>query len=326
MRAYICKAFGPLEQHGPGQLPEPTPADNEVIIDVAAAGVNYYDTLIVQGKYQIRPSFPFSPGGEFAGTVRAIGDGVKGFTIGQRVLAFNSFGGYAEQARAKASQVFPLPDAVPFDVAAAALVAYATAWFSLHDRGRMQAGETVLVLGAAGGVGLAAVQIAHAAGCKVIAAASSQDKLDLCIEAGADIGINYRDSDLKDAVKAATQGKGADIVIDVVGDKYTEAAVRATAWRGRVMIIGFAAGEIPRVPANLLLLKGCELAGIFWDEFLRREPEACHAQVAAILASIADGTLQPPIHGRYPIEQAGEALKVLADRKATGKLIIQSDL
>ncbi len=322
MRAYICNVFGPLDTHGPGDLPEPRPADDEVIIDVAAAGVNYYDTLIVQGRYQIRPALPFSPGGEFAGTIAALGAKVEGFRPGQRVLAFNSFGGYAEKARARASQVFPLPDAVSFDQAAAALVAYATAWFALYDRGRLKAGETVLVLGAAGGVGLAAVQIARAADCTVIAAASTADKLALCRQAGAAVGINYRETDLKDAVKAATAGRGADVVIDVVGGAFTEAAVRATAWRGRVLVIGFAAGDIPRVPANLLLLKGCELSGVFWDEFLRREPEACHAQVAAILAGIADGTLAPPVHGRYAIEQAGDALKVLAERRVTGKLLI----
>lgn len=322
MRAYICNAFGPLDTHGPGDLPEPRPADDEVIIDVAAAGVNYYDTLIVQGRYQIRPALPFSPGGEFAGTIAALGANVDGLQPGQRVLAFNSFGGYAEKARARASQVFPLPEAVSFEQAAAALVAYATAWFALYDRGRLKAGETVLVLGAAGGVGLAAVQIARAAGCTVIAAASTADKLALCRQAGAAVGINYRETDLKDAVKAATAGRGADLVIDVVGGAFTEAAVRATAWRGRVLVIGFAAGDIPRVPANLLLLKGCELSGVFWDEFLRREPEACRAQVAAILAGIANGTLAPPIHGRYGIEQAGEALALLAERRVTGKLLI----
>lgn len=322
MRAYLCQAFGPLDQHGPGQIGDPQPADTEIVIDVAAAGVNYYDTLIVQGRYQIRPPLPFSPGGEFAGTVCAVGAQVHEFTVGQRVLAFNSFGGYAEKARARAAQVFPLPDAVSFESAAAALVTYATAWFALHDRGRMQPGETVLVLGAAGGVGLAAIQIARAAGCTVIAAASSREKLDLCAAAGAHTGIDYHANDLKDAVKAATGGRGADIVVDVVGDRYTEAAVRATAWRGRVLIIGFAAGEIPRVPANLLLLKGCEMAGVFWDEFLRREPAECRRQVAGILDGIARGIFQPPIHGRYGIEEAGQALTLLADRQATGKLLI----
>ncbi|HOY02199.1 MAG TPA: NADPH:quinone oxidoreductase family protein [Zoogloea sp.] len=322
MRAYLCKAFGPIDTHGCSELPAPLPADDEVIVDVAAAGVNYYDTLIVQGRYQIRPTFPFSPGGEFAGTVSSIGAAVDGFHPGQRVLAFNSYGGFAERARARASQVFPLADAVSFDQAAAALVAYATAWFALHDRGRLQAGETVLVLGAAGGVGLAAVQIAHAAGCTVIAAASTAEKLEVCRQSGASIGINYRVEDLKEAVKSATGGRGADVVIDVVGGPYTEAAVRATAWRGRVLIIGFAAGDIPRVPANLLLLKGCELSGVFWDEFLRREPDACRAQVGAILAGIADGRFNPPIHGRYAIEEAGLALNALAERRATGKLLI----
>jgi NADPH2:quinone reductase len=322
MRAYLCHAFGPLASHGPGEVPPPIPAADEVIVDVAAAGVNYYDTLIVQGKYQLRPPFPFSPGGEFAGRISALGAAVGGLEVGQRVLAFNSFGGFAEQARARASQVFALPDALPFETAAAALVAYGTAWFALYDRGRMQPGETVLVLGAAGGVGLAAIQIARQAGCTVIAAAGGAAKLALCREAGADQLIDYRASDLKEAVKAATGGRGADIVIDVVGGPFTEAAVRASAWRGRVMVIGFACGEIPRVPANLLLLKGCELSGVLWDGLLRHEPVEGHRQVAALLAAIAAGRLKPAISARYAIEDAGIALRLLAERQAGGKLIV----
>lgn len=322
MRALVCSHFSGLDDLAPGTLPVPTAGEGEVVIAVAAAGVNFYDTLIVQGKYQIRPPLPFAPGGEVAGTVVAIGAGVTAFRPGDRVVAFSHYGGFAEQCRAKAQLTFPLPAAVPFDQAAAGLVAYGTAWFALYDRARMQAGETVLVLGAAGGVGLAAIQIAHRAGARVIAAASSAAKLALCREAGADVLIDYHDTDLKDAVKAATGGNGADIVIDVVGNPYTEAAVRATAWRGRVTIIGFAAGEIPRIPANLLLLKGCEMSGIFWDEFLRREPLAAHAQVAAILAAFGDASLAPPISARHPLTAALAALRTLAERRVTGKLII----
>ena len=322
MQALVCDAFGPLDTLRVGALPDPVPGPGEVVIRVAASGVNFYDTLIVQGKYQVRPALPFSPGGEIAGTVAAVGADVGHLRPGERVCAFTSFGGHAEACRAKASQVWPLPAGVTFEAAAAGLVAYGTAWFGLHDRARLRAGETVLVLGAAGGVGLAAVQVAHAAGARVIAAAGSAERLALCREAGAEVLIDYTGEDLKEAMKAATGGRGADIVVDVVGGAYTEAALRAIAWRGRLLVIGFAAGEIPRIPANLLLLKGCEASGVFWDEFLRREPEGAAAQVAAILAGFADGRLQPRITGRYPLARATEALLALARREAPGKLIV----
>lgn len=322
MRALICAQFSPMDTLVPGTLPDPVPGEGEVVIRVAAAGVNFYDTLIVQGKYQVKPPLPFAPGGEVAGTIAAVGPGVKDYQPGQRVVAFSHYGGYAELCKAKAKLTYPLPDAVAFDVAAAGLVAYGTAWYALYDKGRLQAGETVLVLGAAGGVGLAAVQIARLAGAKVIAAASSAEKLEICRQAGADVLINYHEVDLKDAVKAATDGQGADVVIDVVGNPYTEAAVRATAWRGRVTIIGFAAGEIPKIPGNLLLLKGCETSGVFWDEFLRREPETAHAQIAAILAAFGDGSLKPPITARFTIEEGLEALRTLAERRVIGKIIV----
>ncbi len=322
MRALICDAFGPIDALRVGELPDPAPGPGEVVIRVSAAGVNFYDTLIVQGKYQVRPPAPFSPGGEIAGTVVAVGEGVDHLRVGERVCAFTSYGGYAETCRAKASQTWRLPDAVGFEAAAAGLVAYGTAWFGLHDRARMKAGETVLVLGAAGGVGLAAVQIARAAGARVIAAAGSPERLALCREAGAEVLIDYVHEDLKEAVKAATGGRGADVVVDVVGGAFTEAALRATAWRGRVLIIGFAAGEIPRIPANLLLLKGCEAMGVFWDELMRREPEAAAAQVGAILAGFADGSLVPRVTGTYPLSRSREALFALARREAPGKLVV----
>ncbi|MDX9839116.1 MAG: NADPH:quinone oxidoreductase family protein [Azoarcus sp.] len=322
MRALICNEFAPLDALHVGELPEPRPAAGEVTIRVLAAGINFYDTLIVQGKYQVKPAFPFSPGGEVAGEVVAVGEGVRHVAPGDRVCAFSSYGGYAEVCKAKASQTWPLPVAVSFDAAAAGLVTYGTAWFGLHDRARMRAGETVLVLGAAGGVGLAAVQIAKAAGARVIAAAGSAERLALCREHGADELIDYATTDLKDAVKAATGGKGADIVVDVVGGHYTEAALRATAWRGRILIIGFAAGEIPRIPANLLLLKGCDMAGVFWDELMRREPAEAARQVAAVLACFADGSLKPPITEACGLDAAVAALRALAARKVAGKLIV----
>lgn len=322
MRALICTEFAPLERLTVGDLPEPQPAAGEVTIRVGAAGINFYDTLIVQGKYQVKPGFPFSPGGEVGGIVAAVGEGVTHVRPGDRVCAFTSYGGYAEVCRARASQTWPLPAAVSFDAVAAGLVTYGTAWFGLHDRARIKAGETVLVLGAAGGVGLAAVQIAKAAGARVIAAAGSAERLALCRKHGADVLIDYTTSDLKDAVKAATGGQGADIVVDVVGGPYTEAALRATAWRGRVLVIGFAAGEIPRIPANLLLLKGCELSGVFWDELMRREPDEAARQVADVLACFADGSLAPPITATCGLDGAVAAMQALAGRKVAGKLIV----
>lgn len=322
MRALICPQFAPLDNVKPGNLPTPTPAENEVLIRVAAAGVNFYDTLIVQGKYQIKPPLPFAPGGESAGTVEAVGPGVSHFKPGDRVVAFSHYGAFAELCKAPASQTFPLPASVSFEQAAAGLVAYGTAWFALYDRGRLQKGETVLILGAAGGVGLAAVQIAHRAGARVIAAASSEEKLALCRAAGADACVNYADGDLKEMFKAAVGPNGADIVIDVVGSPYTEAALRATGWRGRVMIIGFAAGEIPRIPGNLVLLKGCEVSGVLWDGLLAKDPEMAREQVAAILAGFADGSLVPPVSARFTLEQGLEALKTLAERRVTGKVVI----
>lgn len=323
MRALICNEFAPLDALSVGELPDPQPAAGEVVIRVFAAGINFYDTLIVQGKYQLRPAVPFSPGGEVAGEVVAVGDGVSHVHPGDRVCAFTSYGGYAQQCRARASQTWLLPDAVSFDAAAAGLVTYGTAWFGLHDRAAIAAGETVLVLGAAGGVGLAAVQVAKAAGARVIAAAGSAERLALCREHGADELIDYVASDLKDEVKRITAGNGADIVVDVVGGAYTESALRATAWRGRILVIGFAAGEIPRIPANLLLLKGCAMSGVFWDELMRREPAEAARQVAAVLACFADGRLRPPITASCTLDGAVEAMRALAARQVAGKLIVR---
>lgn len=322
MRALICERFDGIEALRLGELPDPVAGDGEVVIEVAAAGVNFYDTLMVHGRYQIKPPLPFAPGGEIAGTVASVGPGVDHLAVGDRVCAFTSYGGFAERCRARASQVWRLPDAVSAPTAAAALVAYGTAWFGLHDRARMLSGETVLVLGAAGGVGLATVDIARAAGARVIAAAGTPERLALCAAAGADVCIDYQAQPLRDAVRAATGGDGADIVVDVVGGEFTEAALRATAWRGRILVIGFAAGGIPRLPANLLLLKGCEASGVFWDEFLRREPAAAAMQVAAVLDGIAAGALTPRLTARYPLARAQAALAALARREAVGKLVV----
>ncbi len=317
MKAYVCQAFG---THGPGELPEPVAGEGEVLIRVFAAGVNFYDTLMVQGRYQVKPPVPFAPGGEVAGVVEGVGGGVEGIRPGDRVMAFTSWGGYAQKVVAKAAWTWPLPAAVDFDTAAAGLVTCGTAWLALHELARVQRGETMLVLGAAGGVGLAAIQIARRAGARVIAVAGGAERLQHCFAAGADEGIGY--DNLREAVKGLTDGHGADVVLDVVGGPHTEQALRAMAWRGRLLVIGFATGEIPRIPTNLVLLKGCRIEGVFWDEFLRREPERGRAHLAAITAAWAEGGLKPPVSARYPLERAGEALAALAERRAAGKLLV----
>ncbi|MBT0963830.1 NADPH:quinone oxidoreductase family protein [Denitromonas iodatirespirans] len=323
MKAFVCHEFGPLGQHTPGELPTPVAGPGQVLIRVAAAGVNFYDTLIVQGKYQLQPPRPFAPGGEVAGVVTAVGEGVTRCAPGDRVMAFTRYGGYAEQALADEGMTWPLPAAVSFDTAAAGLITYGTAWFALQDLAALKPGETVLVLGAAGGVGLAALQIAKRAGARVIAAAGSEERLDLCRQHGADDTIDYAREDLKLATKTLTGGRGADVVVDVVGGDFTEQAVRAIAWRGRLLVIGFAAGAIPKIPANLLLLKGAVVAGVFWDEMLRREPDTGRRHINAITAAWADGSLAPPISARLPLARAAEALDALAGRRSAGKLIIE---
>ena len=322
MRALICNAFAPIESLSMASVPPPVPEPDEITLRVAAAGVNFYDTLIVQGRYQIKPPFPFSPGGEVAGVVYAVGQNVHHLHPGDRVCAFTSYGGYAEICRAKAIQTWKLPDTVSFETAAAGLVTYGTAWFALHDHARIRSGETVLVLGAAGGVGQAAIQIAKTAGAQVIAVASHPDKLVQCQAQGADILINYQTENLKETIRQVTHGRGVDIVVDVVGGRHTKAALRATAWRGRILIIGFATGEIPCIPTNLVLLKGCTLSGVLWDELMRQEPEEASRQVHTVLAGFAEGWLAPPITACYRLEEAMQALSSLATRQAGGKLII----
>lgn len=335
MRALMCQQFATIDDLRLEDVPIPEPGPGEVCIQVAAAGVNFYDTLIVAGQYQIKPPLPFSPGGESAGIVSAVGPGVSTLRPGDRVVAFSHYGAFAQYCLAPAAQTFPLPAAVSFEDAAAGLVAYGTAWFALHDRGRLKPGETVLVLGAAGGVGLAAVEIAHAAGARVVAAASSPEKLALCRAAGADVCLDYGQGgggqggssqgdpgSLRQAFKTAVGPQGADLVIDVVGNPYTEAALRATGWRGRVLVIGFAAGDIPRLPANLILLKGCEVSGVLWDGLLAHDPEPARAQVGSILAAMATGTLHPRITERFPLAEGRTALHRLARREATGKVLV----
>lgn len=322
MRAIICPEPGPLSALELREVDDPTPGKGEVLIDVAAAGVNFPDVLIVQGLYQFKPPGAFSPGGEVAGVVSAIGEGVDGIAVGDRVAAVIPWGGFAEKVCAPVGALVPIPDGMDPETAAAFNLTYATALHALRDRAALQPGETVLVLGAAGGVGLASIDVAKAMGARVIAAASSPEKLAACTAAGADAVIDYHAEDLKTRAKALTGGKGADVVVDPVGGPYSEPALRATAWRGRFLVIGFAAGDIPKIPLNLTLLKGCAVVGVFWGSFVAREPAAHARNQAQLAAWFTAGELKPLISARYPLERAVEALEALAGRHARGKLVV----
>lgn len=322
MRSVLCKAYGPPEDLVIEDVPSPEPARGQVRINVASAGVNFPDLLMVQGLYQMNPPFPFAPGSEVAGVVDAIGADVTEHAVGDRVVATVPWGGYAEQVVADEPSVITLPDALDFDTGAALVIAYATTLHALVDRAKLQPGETLLVLGAAGGVGLAAVQIGKALGATVIAAASSPEKLATCTAAGADFVIDYRTQDLKARAKALTNGNGANVVFDPVGADYAEPALRATAWEGRYLVIGFAGGDIPRLSFNLPLLKGCSVVGVFWGAFAARYPERHLAHVQQLVEWLGSGVLQPRIHHRYGLDAAPDALRALADREVHGKLVI----
>ncbi|RNF29393.1 NADPH:quinone oxidoreductase [Massilia aurea] len=322
MKAVRCTAWGPPDSLVLDNLPEPVAGPGDIVVDVKAAGVNFPDVLTVQGKYQVRPPLPFTPGNEFAGVVRAVGAGVDGFVPGQRVIGFTRTGAFAEQAVAPASAFLPMPDDMDFDVAAAITLTYGTSYHAVADRGALQAGETMLVLGAAGGVGLAAIEIGKALGARVIAAASSDEKLAACKAHGADVLINYETGDLREAIRAATGGNGPDVIYDPVGGKYSEPALRSIAWRGRHLVVGFAAGEIPRLPWNLMLLKGASVVGVFWGDFTRKEQEAHLAAMARITGWISEGKLKPLVSARYRLADTAQALQDMAARKVIGKVVI----
>ena len=293
MKAILCKAWGGPESLVLEELPSPRPGAGEVVIDVKAAGVNFPDVLIIQNKYQVKPPLPFAPGAELAGVIKETGAGVTGFAPGDRVIAMVSWGAYAEECVAPAAQLVPMPPGLDFATAAAFTLTYGTSWHALKDRGQLRGGETLLVLGAAGGVGLAAVEIGKALGARVIAAASSAEKLAVCRAHGADETIDYATEDLRARLKQLTGDKGADVVFDPVGGPYTEPAIRSTAWRGRYLIVGFANGEIPRIPLNLMLLKGSSLVGVYWGDWTRREPRAAAEGMKELLGWLAAGKLRP---------------------------------
>ena len=321
MKAVLCKAFGPPSALAIEDVPEPAPGPRQVVVAVRACGVNFPDALMVQGKYQFKPPFPFSPGNEVAGTVLRLGSEVEGVRVGDRVIAFTSHGGFAEQVAADADRLVHMPDDMDFVHASAFVMTYGTALHALKDRGRIEAGESLLVLGAAGGVGTAAIEVGKAFGARVIAAASSADKLALCRECGADETIDYAAEDLRERLRELGP-RGLDVVFDPVGGPYSEPALRAMGWNGRFLVIGFAAGEIPRIPLNLPLLKSCSIVGVFWGAFLRRDPDETAAHLRDLVRLHAEGKLRPRVSATYGLEDAPVALTDLLERRVKGKVVI----
>jgi NADPH2:quinone reductase len=322
MKAVVCKQFGPPESLVVEDLPSPAPGPGEVVISVKAASVNFPDVLIIQNKYQFKPPLPFSPGSELSGVVKAVGEGVGNVRAGDRVMAFTTYGAFAEEVKTEATRLVPMPQAMDYATGAAFLLTYGTSDHALRDRARLAAGETLLVLGAAGGVGLAAIEIGSALGARVIACASSEEKLAVCRGHGADAAINYAAEDLRERVKALTEGRGVDVVYDAVGGAYSEPAFRSLAWRGRHLVVGFAAGEIPKLPLNLALLKGASLVGVFWGDFARREPRALGESLAQLARWYGEGKLRPHVSQTLPLAQAPQAIRLLAGRQAKGKVVL----
>jgi NADPH2:quinone reductase len=322
MKAILCKQYGPPESLTFEDLPSPSAGAGEVVISVKAASVNFPDVLIIQNKYQFKPPLPFSPGSELAGVVKEIGEGVTGVKVGDRVIAFTTYGAFAEEVKTEAARLLPVPEGMDYEQGAAFLLTYGTSDHALRDRGALRPGETLLVLGAAGGVGLAAVEIGKIMGARVIACASSDDKLAVCREHGADETINYATEDLRERIKALTGGAGPNVIYDPVGGAYAEPAFRSIAWRGRLLVVGFAAGDIPKLPFNLPLLKGASIVGVFWGDFTKREPKAFAESTQQLGRWFREGKLRPHVSQTFPLSRAVEALQLMASRKVKGKVVL----
>ncbi len=323
MRAVLCGAFDQPETLTVATVPDPVAAADAVVIEVHAAGVNFPDALMVMGQYQVRPPLPFTPGGEAAGVIVDVGAGVNHLHVGQRVMAFTRTGAFAERLRAPASAVTVIPDTLSFEVAATLPLAFGTAMHALIDRARLVHGETLLVLGASGGVGLAAVMIGKALGARVIAAAGSDEKLALCRSHGADAVINYTTESMRDRLRELTNGLGPDVICDPVGGDLAEPAFRSIAWGGRYLVVGFAGGAIPALPLNLPLLKGASVVGVFWGAFEQREPVANAWHLAQLITWVSDGTIAPWVSARYPLAQSAAALRTMLDRSVVGKVVVE---
>jgi NADPH2:quinone reductase len=322
MRTVICRAFDQPETLTVETVADPVAEAGHVVIAVHAAGVNFPDALMVMGQYQVRPPLPFTPGGEAAGVIIEVGSGVTHLHVGQRVVAFTRTGAFAERLSAPAAAITPIPDALSFDVAATLPLAYGTAMHALIDRAHLARGETLLVVGASGGVGLAAVMIGKALGARVIAAASTDEKLALCRTHGADDVINYNTESLRDRLKALTNGLGPNVICDPVGGDLAEPAFRSIAWGGRYLVVGFAGGAIPSLPFNLPLLKGASIVGVFWGSFEQREPAANARHLAQLMAWASDGTITPVVSARYLLDQSAAALRAMLDRQVVGKVVV----
>jgi len=324
MKAVLCKAYGPASSLVLEETADPVAKPNEVVIDIHAAGVNFPDTLIIEGKYQVKPPFPFSPGGEAAGVVASVGEKVKHLKVGDRVMGLTGFGSFAEKVATDAMRVLPMPDDMDYVTASGFSMTYGTSMHALKQRGDLQPGETLLVLGASGGVGLAAVEIGKAMGARVIAAASSAEKLEVAKAAGADELINYSEVSLKDAVKELTNGQGADVIYDPVGGDLFDQAVRSINWKGRLLVVGFASGRIPEFPINLALLKGSSIVGVFWGAFAAREPQANLENFQQLFAWHSEGKLKPLVSKTYELNQYEDALNILSSRQAVGKVVVKT--
>ena len=323
MKAIRCRSFGPPSTLVLEEIDGLSPGANEVVVQVKACGINYPDTLIIQGLYQFKPELPFTPGSDFAGIIKTVGEGVKHLAIGDAVFGYVTNGALAEEVVVQANACFLKPATMDFSVAASFMIAYGTSYHALKDRAKLQKGETLLVLGASGGVGLAAVELGKLMGANVIAAASTEDKVALCSEYGADQTINYSKADLKSTIKELTNGKGVDVIYDPVGGDYTEAAFRGMAWEGRYLVVGFAAGTIPKIPLNLPLLKGASLVGVFWGTFAMMNPKANMQNAMTLMKWHYEGKLRPHIHKIYDLKDTSEALQEMINRKVKGKLVVK---
>jgi NADPH:quinone reductase len=323
MKALLCTEFGPPEKLVIREIDAPTPLAHEVVMKVAFAGLNFFDTLIIENKYQLKPPPPFSPAAEASGVIVALGADVKGFAVGDRVVSTSGFGAAREMLAVDYRQVAKVPDGLSLEKAAGLLITYGTSMHALKQRGELKQGETLCILGASGGVGLAALEIGKAMGATVIACCSTDDKVDFCLKLGADAGINYTSQDYREEVKRITGGKGTDVLYDPVGDKWAEPAVRSMAWKGRYLVVGFAGGDIPKIPLNLLLLKGCDLRGVYWGEFTKREPLLHAENVTQLLSWAMQGKISAHIDKIYPLEEAVMALNDLKNRKVKGKALLR---
>ena len=323
MKALLCTRYGTPDDLTFGDIADPTPAAGEAVVRIEAAALNFFDTLIIAGKYQTKPAFPFSPSAEFAGVVESLGPDVTDVKVGDRVVGMTGYGAAREKIAVPAVKLVKIPDGLDANRAAGVSVTYGTTLHALKDRAKLKAGETLAVLGASGGTGLAAIELGKIMGARVIACASSADKIDFCRQHGADEGIDYAAEDLKDALRRLTDGRGTDVIYDPVGGAYTEPALRSIAWEGRFLVVGFAAGDIPKLPLNLVLLKSCDVLGVFWGAWTAREPQGHRANTAQLLNWTLEGRLSSHVHAVYPLSEAPAALKAIASRKVMGKVILR---